>query len=136
MSDKGLAVVARGMADAILVYDDDCGFCTWWADALAERADLELVGFSELEAPLRDRLPENYEGCSHLLADGTRYSCGASIEEALARSDLGGPARPAIERLRTLEPYNDLREWGYRRVSGNRSFWGRLVSKAPPASRR
>ena len=136
MSDKGLAVVARGMADAILVYDDDCGFCTWWADALAERADLELVGFSELEAPLRDRLPENYEGCSHLLADGTRYSCGASIEEALARSDLGGPARPAIERLRTLEPYTDLREWGYRRVSGNRSFWGRLVSKAPPASRR
>ena len=135
MSGKGLAVVDRDMADATLVYDDDCGFCTWWADALAERADLELVGFSELEPSLRDRLPENYERCSHLLADGTRYSCGASIEEAFARSDLGEPARPAIERLRSLGPYNDLREWGYRRVSGNRSFWGRLVSKTPPVRR-
>lgn len=126
------------MADATLVYDDDCGFCTWWARFFEERADLEVVGFSDLddlEPALRERLPEHYERCSHLLADGTRYSCGASIEETLARSDLAIPVRPAVDTLRELESYNDLREWGYHRVSSSRAFWGRLLSETPPARR-
>ncbi|MCU4971319.1 DUF393 domain-containing protein [Halobacteria archaeon AArc-m2/3/4] len=125
------------MADATLVYDDDCGFCTWWAEFFDDRSDLEIVGFSDLEGKpeLRAKLPDEYETCSHLVADGTRYSCGASIEEAWLHTDLGSFARPVVETLRTIGMYGDAREWGYRRFSGNRSFWGRLLSKTPPVRR-
>ena len=123
--------------ESTLVFDDDCGFCTWWADLLSERSDLRIVGFSELdgEPGLRERLPEEYEQCSHLVTEETVYSCGASIEEAVARSDAGPVTRPAVDGLRRLGPYRSLREWGYQRVAHNRSLFGRVMSKTPPARR-
>ena len=121
------------MNDAMLVYDDDCGFCTWWAEFFEERSDVPIVGFSALTPELRERLPNDYEGCSHLVTDGNVYSCGASIEEAFARSDIGSPARPVIEALRGVRAYGYVREWGYRRVASNRTLWGKLLSKTPPA---
>lgn len=121
------------MTDAVFVYDDDCGFCTWWAEFFEDRANVRTVGFSELNPGLRERLPEEYDTCSHLVTDGTVYSCGASVEEALLRTDLEPFARPVVERFRRFGVYNDVREWGYRRGSTNRPFWGRLLSKAPPA---
>jgi predicted DCC family thiol-disulfide oxidoreductase YuxK len=121
------------MADAVLVYDDDCGFCTWWAEFFARRSDLRIVGFSDLTPVLRVRLPENYEDCSHLVTDEGVYSCGASIEEAFVRSDLGERARPLIERVREFEGYGTLREGAYRWVADNRDLWGELLSKTPPA---
>lgn len=124
------------MNGPVLVYDDDCGFCTWWAEFFEARADLPLVGFSELDDDLRERLPAGYEQCSHLVTEDAVYSCGQSLEEAFARSDLGAQARPVIERLRELGPYNGLRERGYRWVADNRSSWGRVLSKAPPARER
>lgn len=128
------------MTDATLVYDDDCGFCTWWAEFFDGRSDLEIVGFSELESDrwgtLRERLPEDYETCSHLVTDEARYSCGASIEEAWLRSDIGSVARPVIEALRDVDSYGTAREWGYRRFARNRSLWGKLVSETPPVRRR
>ena len=36
------------MSRDTFVYDDDCGFCTWWAEFFAQRTDLETVGFDEL----------------------------------------------------------------------------------------
>jgi predicted DCC family thiol-disulfide oxidoreductase YuxK len=123
------------MSDAVFVYDDDCGFCTWWAEFVAERSHLPIVGFSALSSDLRDRLPEDYEQCSHLVTDETVYSCGASIEEALLRTDLGAVPRPVVERLRSFRTYQRAREWGYRRGANNRSLWGRLLSKTPPARR-
>ena len=117
------------MSEPRFVYDDDCGFCTWWAEFFADRADLAIVGFSELDPALRDRLPDDYETCSHLVTDGTVYSCGESIERALLRTDLGVFARPAVERLRQFGRYSDVREWGYRRGANNRDVWGRLLSK-------
>ena len=124
------------MSDAVFVYDDDCGFCTWWAEFVAERSPLRIVGFSELPPTLRERLPDDYEQCSHLVTDETVYSCGASIEEALLRTDLGAVPRPVVERLRSFQAYQRVREWGYRRGANNRSVWGKLVSKTPPARRR
>ncbi|NHN47353.1 DUF393 domain-containing protein [Halostella sp. JP-L12] len=121
------------MAEPVLVYDDDCGFCTWWADFLARRSDLRIVGFAELTPELRDRLPENYEECSHLVTDDEVYSCGASIEEAFVRSDLGESARPLVESLRRFDGYGSVREGGYRLVADNRSLWGKVLSKTPPA---
>ena len=123
------------MTGAVLVYDDDCGFCTWWAEWLDARADLRVVGFSDLDPELRACLPDDYADCSHLVTDDAVYSCGASMEEALLRSDLGAPARPAAERLRRVGVYRAAREWGYRRVVDSRSLWGRVLSK-PPRGRR
>jgi len=110
------------------VYDDDCGFCTWWAEFFAEHADVELVGFSEMDGALRDRLPTAYEDCAHLVTDEAVYSCGAAIEEALARSDVGKPARPVFDVFGESEAYADLRERTYREVADRRALWGRLLS--------
>ncbi len=121
------------MSDGVLVYDDDCGFCTWSAEFVAERSTLRLVGFSELDDDLLSRLPDDYEECAHLVTDERVYSCGAAMEEALLRSDLGSVARPAAESLRDLGPYRIAREWGYRRVADNRDLFGKVLSKRPPA---
>ncbi|GAB3668546.1 DCC1-like thiol-disulfide oxidoreductase family protein [Halopiger thermotolerans] len=121
------------MSESVFVYDDDCGFCTWWAEYFEKHADVQIVGFSELGSQLRDRLPDDYEKCSHLVTDATVYSCGASIEEALLRTDLGSIARPAIQFLRRFDTYRTVREWGYRRGANNRAFWGKLLSKISPA---
>lgn len=121
------------MSDAVLVYDDDCGFCTWWARFFAARSDLELIGFSELEEPLLSRLPSDYTKCSHVVADGEIYSCGKSMEEALRRSTVGIPFRPAIWVFRRVPPYNWCREWFYRRAAGNRVLLGKVFSTTPPA---
>jgi len=121
------------MNGPVLVYDDDCGFCTWWAEFLARRSDFRIVGFTDLSPDLRDRLPEDYEECSHLVTDGEMYSCGASVEEAFVRSDLGEAARPLVESLRRFDGYSAAREGGYRFVAGNRDLWGKVLSKRPPA---
>lgn len=120
-----------------LVFDDDCGFCTWWAELLEERSDLRIVGFADLddEPELRERLPADYRRCSHLVTETTVYSCGTSIEEAVARSTVEPVARPAVDGLRQLGPYRSLREWGYQRVAHNRGLLGRVMSKTPPVRR-
>lgn len=121
------------MSDATLVYDDNCGFCTWWADFIGERSDLKVVGFSQLEDDVLERLPDDYESCSHLVTDQEVYSCGASIEAALTYTEVGKPARPLISFLRQFEDYERLREQAYRRIADNRSEWGKIMSKTPPA---
>ena len=117
------------MSDATFVYDDDCGFCTWWAENMEARADVQIVGFSELDPALEARLPDEYETCSHLVTDGEVYSCGASVEETLLRTDLGPIARPLIQRLQQFGSYREVREWGYRRGAHNRALWGKLLSR-------
>lgn len=118
----------------VLVFDDDCGFCSWWARYFRRHSDVPLVGFSDLEEypDVQGRLPADYESCSHLVTEAAVYSCGASIEEALLRSDvcpwLSGP----VGFLRHFQDYNRLREWGYRFVADRRDLFGRVLSAAPP----
>jgi len=121
------------MSEATLVYDDDCGFCTWSADYVAARSSLRTVGFSELDDELRGRLPDDYEECAHLVTDREVYSCGAAMEEAFARADLRDEARPLVDLLRQFEDYERTRERVYRWVADNRSLFGEFLSKTPPA---
>ena len=123
------------MTEPTLVFDDDCGFCTWWAEFFDDRADVRIVGFTDLTPELRERLPENYEDCSHFVTDDEVYSCGASLEEGMARVDDAGVVREAVGFLRNFEDYERLRESGYRRVAHNRDFWGQYLSKTPPVRR-
>ncbi|MFC7135194.1 MULTISPECIES: DCC1-like thiol-disulfide oxidoreductase family protein [Salinibaculum] len=121
------------MSDSTLVYDDDCGFCTWWAYRIADRSEVDLVGFSELTDDLRERLPDDYEDCAHLVTDDEVYSCGESIEEAFLHSGVGGDVRPVVEFLRQFDEYGGLRERAYRLVADNRDTLGHVVSVDPPA---
>jgi predicted DCC family thiol-disulfide oxidoreductase YuxK len=116
-----------------LVFDDDCGFCTYWVEFVAERSDLAIVGFSELSEDLGARLPENYEDCAHLLVDDEIYSCGAAMEEAFLRTGLGGQLRDVIVVARGFDEYDRIREATYRWVANNRDLLGKIVSSPPPA---
>jgi len=111
-----------------LVYDDDCGFCTWWAEFVGDRSDLRLVGFTELSEDLIERLPEDYETCAHLVTEETVYSCGAAAEEALVRTEQGREARPLVEFLRGFEDYERTRERLYRLGADNRDVFGQFLS--------
>lgn len=111
------------------VYDDDCGFCTWWAEFFDEHADVEPVGFSDLDDALRERLPEEYEDCAHLVTDERVYSCGEAIEEAFVRSDVGRPARPIVDVFRQSDTYSRIREGGYRQAADRRALWGNVLSR-------
>jgi predicted DCC family thiol-disulfide oxidoreductase YuxK len=120
------------MDDPILVYDDDCGFCTWSARFVAARSTVELVGFSELTDELLERLPEDYEDCAHLVTDEEVFSCGAGMEEAFLRTDLGEELREPVGFLRQFEDYDRVRERGYRLVADNRDLFGKVLSADPP----
>jgi predicted DCC family thiol-disulfide oxidoreductase YuxK len=121
--------------EPMFVYDDDCGFCTWWADQFARRTDLRMVGFADLDDDLRERLPADYVDCAHLVTDDAVYSCGAAIEEALVRTEAGAEARPLVDFLRQFGDYTDLRERAYRFAADRRDTLGLVVSKTPPARR-
>lgn len=120
------------MSDPTLVYDDDCGFCTWWANYVAQRSDIRLIGFSELSEEMRDRLPADYEECSHLVTDDEVYSCGASIEESLVRLDRTTDFRPLAKFLRQFDEYTQLRERLYRKGADHRGLLGTVFSADSP----
>ncbi len=116
------------MARPRLVYDDDCGFCTWSADFADRNGNFELVGFSDLSPELREQLPDDYETCVHLVVDSAVYSCGEATERILVR------CFPALEFpisiLRCVPGYADLRERLYRWAADRRALWGKIVSKS------
>jgi predicted DCC family thiol-disulfide oxidoreductase YuxK len=110
-----------------IVYDDDCGFCTWTAAFADRHGDFELVGFSELTREEQVRLPVDYERCVHLFADGEVYSCGEATEQVLARLDP--TARELFDVLRGLPGYAGTREKAYRWVADRRALWGKFVRR-------
>ncbi|GAB7018915.1 thiol-disulfide oxidoreductase DCC family protein [Halostagnicola bangensis] len=114
-----------------LVFDDDCGFCTWCAEYAAERGEFELVGFRDLTPDQLARLPDEYEDCAHLLTQDAVYSCGEAIEEVGTR--LETPSRHLAAAFRQLPGAEEAREPLYRRVADNRDLFGKIVRRDPPA---
>ncbi|WP_181684717.1 thiol-disulfide oxidoreductase DCC family protein [Halorhabdus salina] len=108
-----------------LVYDDDCGFCTRSARFVARHGRVEIVGFSELSEALRDRLPEDYRECAHLVTDETVYSCGEAVERGLAKTELVPPG--FFRAIRAVPGYAWARERGYRWVAKNRATVSRIL---------
>ena len=117
-----------------LVYDDDCGFCTWWTEWAVLNGEFEPRGFSALSDAERDRLPDDWEDCVHLLTDGTVYSCGAATEEVLARTDTIPPT--ILGFLNGFSDYERLREKLYRAAADRRDLLGKVVSAEPPVEHR
>ncbi|MFC6939471.1 DCC1-like thiol-disulfide oxidoreductase family protein [Salinirubellus sp. GCM10025818] len=118
---------------ATLVYDDDCGFCSWVASFVARRTEMGIVGFSELTDEEREPLPADYEECVHLVTEDAVYSCGEATERALERA--GVLPREARTFLNQFADYGPLRERLYREAADRRDVWGLLVSAEPPTRR-
>lgn len=116
-----------------LVYDDDCGFCTWTAAWAVQNGEFDPIGFSELTPEQRARLPDDYEDCAHLLTDDVVYSCGKATEEVLARIE-SIPAEP-FRFLSGFSDYERFREDAYRWVADRRDLWGKVVSTDGPIKR-
>jgi predicted DCC family thiol-disulfide oxidoreductase YuxK len=108
-----------------LVYDDDCGFCTWAAEWVADRAPVDIVGFSDLADEQIERLPENWRTCAHLIVADKVYSCGAALEEAFLLTDDDGTA--VVRAVREAPGYERMRERAYRFVADHRDVFGRLA---------
>lgn len=112
------------------VYDDDCGFCTWWAKFAVKQTDMRVLGFSDLSGDERERLPDDWEDCAHLLTDDRVFSCGAAIEELLVRTDVALPGSgELVGFLRQFRDYERLRERLYREAADRRDVWGIFVSE-------
>lgn len=116
------------MSQPVFVFDDDCGFCTWWAEYFDENAEFRIVGYSQMDDSTRAQLPEEYQDCSQLVTKDTVYTCGESVEAAFVRSEHGASLEPLQAFLRDSAIYAGLRERGYEFVAGNRSHFGSLVS--------
>lgn len=113
---------------AVLIYDDDCGFCTWAAEfAVRHGAAVDLVGFSGLDEDLRSRLPSNWETCAHFIEGNTTFSCGEAMMEAFGRTDL--LPYPLVRWLRRVPGYPTVREVVYRWIADHRDWFGRIVSQ-------
>ena len=108
-----------------LVYDDDCGFCTWCARWAVRNAPVDAVGFSDLSDEERAPLPEDWEECVHLVVGRTVYSCGEAIEQTLVRSTL--PAGTVLGMLRRVPGYAAVRERGYHWAADRRDRWGKVA---------
>lgn len=116
------------MSTPRLVYDDDCGFCTWCAVFADRHGDFELVGFSELSADQKARLPEDWDQCAHLLTDEAVYSCGKAVEQTIGR--FGPVCRRLVRLVSRLPGYRRWRESLYRWGADHRDWWGKIVSKS------
>ena len=115
-----------------IVYDDQCGFCTWSVEYALARGDFEPVGFSELTPEQRERLPDDFEDCAHLLTDDSVYSCGEAAEKTL---ELLSPATGSMFGvLRRVPGYDRIRERIYQGFARNRGTLGKYRSSSPPAS--
>ncbi len=136
MSDDEKSGVERGQAgqpaSALMIYDGDCGFCTYWA-----RRWRQKIG-DELEiAPLQDEpdrgtelARRDLEEAVHLVeSDGTIYRGAAAVFRALSRR-----RRYAWGwwLYRHLPGFRTISEWVYRWVANHRmevSRWTRWMRR-------
>jgi predicted DCC family thiol-disulfide oxidoreductase YuxK len=113
-----------------VLYDRDCGFCTWSADWIgrADRAGrLRIVALQDapLDPGLAPIAAERDLRCAlHAVdEDGVVHAGGAavlSIQERL-------PGGALITAWRRLPGAAELAEWAYRIAARNRDWLGRLV---------
>ncbi|MBS1846377.1 MAG: DUF393 domain-containing protein [Actinobacteria bacterium] len=124
---------------AIVIYDDDCGFCRWALALLLDRDRGAVrplpLGTPEADYLLHDLTPAERESSWHLVIDPPgveqlsfdsapiRFSAGAAFAPVLRLLPRGG--RPACLLARVPDPT----ERAYRWVAEHRRPLGRLVSR-------
>ena len=117
------------MDQALVLYDRDCGFCTWSAELLRRwDGDRGMLRFAplqsqEAEPHLGGMDPAVRAASWHLVADGQVVSAGAAIPPVLRRLRGGGPLAWVAQRLpRTTEV-------AYRHVASRRDRLGAMLGR-------
>jgi predicted DCC family thiol-disulfide oxidoreductase YuxK len=114
---------------AIVLYDDDCGFCRWSLGVLLSWDRGRLLWPAPINDPVGDRwlagMPVGDRLASwHLVQDGGRVSsAGRALAEALAYVPGGVVVAPLLR----LAP--GLVERAYRLVADHRSAFSRFVPR-------
>lgn len=112
----------------VVLYDADCGFCTWVVDRIAARVERGAIEIVPLQGPRADELlagrvgeREKWESWHLVEPDGTLYSGGDAVPRVL-RYVKGGRA---IGRAAARFPRATA--GAYRFTARNRDRFGRLV---------
>ena len=111
----------------IVLYDEDCGFCRWSADALRRWDRRGRLRSAPIQSADGERLLADMNRAERLASwhvvtpDGRRRSAGAALAPALERLPGGAP----LARLARLAPR--LTETAYRLVASRRTSIGRLL---------
>ncbi len=112
---------------AILLYDDDCGFCRWSADRLLrwDRAGrLRAVGIQSPEGVelLAGIAAERRLASWHLVTeDGRRYAAGDATAPLFRRLPFGAPVASVAE------AFPGFARWAYSVLAANRFRFGRWL---------
>lgn len=126
------------MAQAVLLYDADCGFCRWAVDRVLAWDRNNRLRVVPLQDPEADRLlpgvdPDTKMSSWHLLADGRLFSGGA-VTPPLLRLLPGGGGLAAL-----AAAFPGTTERTYRWVSRHRDRLGRMAGarcEVDPTKRR
>jgi predicted DCC family thiol-disulfide oxidoreductase YuxK len=117
------------MCRAIVIYDEDCGFCRWSADRLRawdRRQALRFVPQQDRETDrLLEAIPRERRGQSwHLVEpDGRVWSAGAAVPRVLRRLPLGAPLAMLVEAAPGLS------DRAYAAVAQRRTALGRMLGQ-------
>ncbi|HEX2195634.1 MAG TPA: DUF393 domain-containing protein [Actinomycetota bacterium] len=112
----------------VVLYDADCGFCTWVVDKIAGRVEAGALEIVPLQAPRADELlagrvdeQAKWESWHLVEADGTLYSGGEALPPVLRHVRGGRSAGRAAARFPRVASAL------YRIVARNRDKLGRVV---------
>jgi predicted DCC family thiol-disulfide oxidoreductase YuxK len=126
------------MSDAVLLYDEDCGFCRWAVDKVLAWDRAGRLRPTAIQGPEADQLltglsDEEKMASWHLVVDGHRYSGGAAAAPLLRLLPGGRPLAPVVA------AFPGVSDRAYRLVARNRDRFGRLAGtrcEVDPARRR
>ena len=115
-------------AAPVVLYDADCGFCTWVVDRIAARVAPGAVEIVPLQSPRADLLlagrvdeAAKWESWHLVEADGSLYSGGDAIPRVLVH------VRGGRTMGRLAARYPRAASAAYRLVARNRDRLGRVV---------
>jgi predicted DCC family thiol-disulfide oxidoreductase YuxK len=124
-SAKGPSSIAL-MGRAVLLYDQDCGFCRWATSRLLawdRRGGVSAIAIQsdEGEALLRDVAPGRRLASWHLVTGDGVFSAGAAIEPLARRLPFGRPIAGVAS------AFPRATERAYEVLARNRGTLGRLI---------
>jgi predicted DCC family thiol-disulfide oxidoreductase YuxK len=116
----------------LLIFDGDCGFCTFWIrrwqSATADRVDYLPSQDPGVAARFPELRREDFAAAVHLIEPDGRVCSGAeAVFRALSR---GGHGHALADWYQDSPAFAGASEWAYRLVAGNRRFFSALTRLA------